>query len=83
MTPPPPTLCAWHTTTDAAFTGVTVRPSRGRADWPETEVVRPPNHRAVEIRYHHLLIQQGLIPSRRFANRLADAGHPPLRGNRT
>src|SRR6267143_3911957 len=61
---------------------VTVHRSIGRADWPETEVVGPPSHRAVELCYHHLLVQQNVIPSRRFANRLADAEHPPLRGNR-
>src|SRR5882672_12426142 len=37
--------------------------SVGFADRPETEVVRPPNHRTVELRYHHSLVQQDLIPS--------------------
>jgi integrase len=51
-------------------------------DWL-AETVRPPNYRAVKLRYHHLLIQQGLIPPGHLANRLADADHPLLRGNRT
>ena len=54
---------------------VTVHRSIGRADCPETEVVGPPNHRTVELRYHYLLVQQSLIPSSHFANRLADADH--------
>src|ERR1700719_1188758 len=53
------------------------------ADWPETEVVGPSNYRAVELRYYYLLVQQSLLPSGHFANRLADADHPLLRGNRT
>src|ERR1700739_3582058 len=53
------------------------------ADWPETEVVGPSNHRAVELSYHCRLVQQSLIPSGHCANRFADAGHPLLGGNRT
>src|SRR5882762_9885675 len=56
--------------------------SVGFADRPETEVVRPPNHRTVELRYHHSLVQQDLIPSGHLTNRLADADHPLLRRNR-
>jgi hypothetical protein len=55
----------------------------GFADGPETEVVGPPNHRAVELRYYYRRIQQGLIPSGHLADRLADADHPLLRGKRT
>jgi hypothetical protein len=46
----------------------------GLADWPETEVVGPSNHRAVELRYHRLLVQQSLISFGRFAKRCADTG---------
>jgi hypothetical protein len=42
----------------------------------------PRFHRTVELRYHYLLIQLGLIPSGHFADRLADADYPLLRGNR-
>src|SRR6266581_6904895 len=56
--------------------------SVGFADWPETEVVRPPDHRTVELLYHPSLVQQDLIPSGHLANRLADAHHPLLRRNR-
>jgi len=47
--------------------------SIGFADRTETEVVGPPNDHAVELRYHHLLVQQGLIPPGQLANRRADA----------
>ena len=62
---------------------VTVHRPIGLADWPETEVVGPFNHRTVELPYQRRLVQQSLIPSGHFANRLADAVHPLLRGNRT
>src|SRR5215831_1301074 len=62
---------------------VIVHRSIGFADRTETEVVGPPNDHAVELRYHHLLVQQGLIPPSQLTNRRADALHPLLRGNRT
>src|SRR5215469_8206105 len=57
--------------------------SVGLADWPETEVVGPPDQHTVEPRYNDPLVQQGLIPSSQLANRLADAFHPLLRRDRT
>ena len=62
---------------------MTVHGSVGFADWSKTEVIGPPNQRAVELRYHHILVQKELISSGQLANRLADADHPLLRGNRT
>jgi len=41
------------------------------------------DYRAVELRYHHLLIQQSLLSPGHFTNRLADVDHPLLRGKRT
>ena len=38
------------------FAGVTFHRLIGLADWPQTEVVGPPNHRAVELRYNYLLV---------------------------
>ena len=35
----------------------------GFADRTQAEVVGPPNHHPVELAYHGLVIQQGLIPS--------------------
>jgi RNA-directed DNA polymerase len=58
-------------------------PKTGRAylgTVPSTEVVGPSNYRAVELRYHYLLVQQSLLPSGHLANRLADADHPLLLG---
>jgi len=50
----------------------------GFADWPETEVVAPPDHQMAEHLYRDLQGQEGLVPSAFAADRLAPAGHPLL-----
>src|SRR5215472_7799082 len=57
--------------------------SIGFADGSKTEVVRPPNHHAVEGRDYCFLGQKGLVPSGLLADRLADALHPLLRRRRS
>jgi endogenous inhibitor of DNA gyrase (YacG/DUF329 family) len=42
--------------------GVSVHGPVGLANWSQAKVVGPSNHRTVELRYHHLLVQQGLLP---------------------
>ena len=63
--------------------GVLLHRPIGIADWAPDRSSWPTQSSAVEFRYHYLLVQQSLIPSGRLANRLADADHPLLRGNRT
>ena len=46
--------------------GVAFHSSVGFADWSQTEVVGPSDHRAVELRYHHLLGPAGVAPVRSF-----------------
>jgi len=61
--------------------GVSIHCPVGLANWPQTEVVGPSDHHPVELCYHHLLVQQGLLPLGHLANRRTDADHPLLRRN--
>ena len=55
----------------------------GSADRTKTELVSPSNHHTIEGLYHCFLVQKGLVPSGRLADRLADALYPFLRRSRS
>ena len=62
---------------------VTIYSAVGLTDRSKTEVVRPSIHRAIELRHHRRLIQQGCMPSSHLAYVPADAFDPLLRWNGT
>jgi hypothetical protein len=59
--------------------GVVIHRLIGFTDRPHTEVVRPPNHHAVESLYDRLRVQKGSVSSGLVADCSTDALHPFLR----